>query len=252
MNPLIESQLLPRHLFETKIREGFYFSGQENPPEVLLTIAEYNSANQEINRMKPPNITARSLTNRMKIFASTYHFAFGDKDNRELALASWINALSEFSEDVVRKTLEQLTVKYRSGVLVPAMAIDIAKTLQGDEQREYRRWRRTLETASLFDDSRSKEEYIRDKESQKAKSAEERAKFDALIEQQKVQRKIDEENDKIRNREIHDEKIEQQKARANRLKAVAQILRNVKELNEHLEKAEEIITNLQEGNNDAI
>jgi len=81
--------------------------------------------------LKP--IERQNLSSRMAVFVSIFHFAFGDKKDRDVAIASWVNDLSEFPEWAIKQGLEDFRTSYKGeGVLTVGMVIDRIRYYLGD------------------------------------------------------------------------------------------------------------------------
>lgn len=246
MNPATESSLLPRLSYETKIVEGFYWTGKENgPPEVLLTIAEKQEIETFIESHEPEPvrpIEAGQLMNRLRSFASTFHFAFGDANNREVAIAMWGKALSGFSEVAVKSALDTLTGEFTGGILVPGMAVEIAQMWDAKPSNPYAHYSNILNRAKLFHDTHSKEEYIADLEAKREKNRKDKEAFiESLDEKGKIRKLEEEKLEELRMQAVAAEKQKKQAA-WNKVALAAKKLKDHKRFYELLAEMEEIIS----------
>lgn len=87
-------------------------------------------------------IEFNNLITRMTAFASVYHFAFGSKEDREVAIAQWAKALSGYPEWVIKQVLDSTISTYKASdePLTPALIIaEINKVLRNyyNKKREY-------------------------------------------------------------------------------------------------------------------
>lgn len=193
LNPLIESALFRRLSWLTRIREGWHWAGMGDEPELLLTEKECAQIVEYIASLRPAPVQTARLSARMKAFASTFHFAFGDKNNRDIAIAMWVRALSGYPEAAIKITLDELTASY-DGVkpLVPGLAITHIKKLIAKDELYARKYRQALKGAILFKDEAGKEEYLATRQQAKHRVEEEKAAFAAKLEEMALNRRCEE------------------------------------------------------------
>ncbi len=234
----------------TKEADGFYWTGKEKgPPEVLLTYGEKAELEAFIDsheQLPELPIDKTQLMNRLRSFASTFHFAFGDASNRDLAIAMWCRALGDYPERAIKMALDEVTATYKgSPPLVPGLVIAaIEKYLKTPALNPKRNYKKALQAAVLFHDQRGKEEYIAEKEAETKANARSKAAFVASLDEKSQQRKLWEQNDQRRLEEEKKKDATQKKEQINKMKAVAKNLSDNKRAYELIKELEQI-TNSQ-------
>jgi hypothetical protein len=104
--------------------------GQDVLPEHLQVMQEIAAY---LDTALKEKIEFNNLITRMTAFASVYHFAFGSKEDREVAIAQWAKALSDYPEWAIKEVLESTIQSYKASdePLTPAMIIEqIRKSLR--------------------------------------------------------------------------------------------------------------------------
>lgn len=136
--------------------------GLGDMPQGLFTperMANWEAVIAALNVLLEP-IDKRNCRSYLQSFSSAYAFAFGDKDNRDSAIANWNVELINYPDWAVRRALSELRQTFKGGhVMVVGMAIELLKKYTKDFYRQCDIMKEIATTGKMFSSDEELVEY---------------------------------------------------------------------------------------------
>jgi len=190
--------------------------------------------------LKPIEINA--LSGRINSFASLYHFAFGDKIDRPVTIANWIDQLSSFPEWAIAQALDDVKDSYSGGILTIATVKDRLKYYLGDAYAKRDKIKHIFRYGQVF---QTQQEYAGWQESQRQKRFEQKQEAERQqAEKHEVAKKFEQLREEMQTPQVIEEKTEH-KAQAESIAKAMQKYSDNKRLIELYEEFEQLIANME-------